>query len=137
MRSRKILFDLGWEIFRLITHGFQPANPVAFNIKSEILVDLRENQYDGGSLQNPYEHLSIFYESCLFCCSNGVTEDHKKLQLFDITLTETAKDWLHTLPNGTIQKWDELKEKFLKRFFPLSKLLKKRAEISGFKQGDT
>lgn len=25
----------------------------------------------------------------------------------------------------------------MKRFFPLSKLLKKRAEISGFKQGDT
>jgi len=63
----------------LITHGFQPVNPVAFNIKNSILVGLRENQYDGGSLQDPYEHLSLFYESCLFCCPDGVTEDQKKL----------------------------------------------------------
>jgi len=66
-----------------------------------------------------------------------VTENQKKLQLFALTLTGRVKDLLHALPNGTIQKWDELEEKFLKRFFPLSKLLKKRAEISGFKQGDT
>jgi len=105
----------------LITHGFQPANPVAFNIKNSILVGLRENQY----------------ESCLFCCPDGVTEDQKKLQLFSLTFTVRAEDWLHSLPNATIQKWDELEEKLLKRFFPLSKLLKKRAEISGFKQGDT
>jgi hypothetical protein len=64
-----------------------------------------------------------------------VTENQKKLQLFALTLTGRAKDWLHALPNGTIQKWDELEEKFLK--FPLSKLLEKRAEISSFEQGDT
>jgi len=115
----------------------QQANPIAFNIKNSILVGLRENQYDGRSLQDSYEHLSIFYESCLFCCPDGVTEDQKKLQLFALTLTGKAKDWLHALPNGTIQRWDELEEKFLKRFFPLSKLLKKRAEISGFKHCDT
>jgi hypothetical protein len=135
--SRRTLGDYGIGTHRcLITHGFQPANPVAFNIKNSVLAGLRENQY-GGSLQDPYEHLSLFYESCLFCCPDGVTEDQKKLQLFALTLTGRAKDWLHALPNGTIQKWDELEEKFLKRFFPLSKLLKKRAEISGFKQGDT
>jgi hypothetical protein len=98
---------------------------------------LEKNQYDGGSLQDPYEHLSTFHESCLFCCPDGVTENQKKLQLFALTLTGRAKDWLHALPNGTIQKWDELEEKFLKRFFPLSKLLEKRAEISSFEQGDT
>ena len=72
--SRRTLGDYGIGTHQcLITHGFQPANPVAFNIKNSILVGLRETQYDGGSLQDSYEHLSIFYESCLFCCPDGVT----------------------------------------------------------------
>jgi len=93
VRSSKILFDLGWEIFHLdapwgLWYRNKPmsyhswastSEPVAFNVKNSILVGLRENQYDGGSLQDPYEHLSMFYESCLFCCPDGVTEDQKKL----------------------------------------------------------
>jgi len=164
--SRRTFGDYGIGTQRcLITHGFQPVNLVAFNIKNSILVGLRFTHvivafthrfqpvnlvafthgfqpvklmsYDGGSLQDPYEHLSTFHESCIFCCPDGVTEDQKKLQLFALTLTERAKDWLHALPNGTIQQWKELEEKFLKRFFPISKLLEKRAEISSFEQGDT
>jgi len=51
MPSRHTLGDYGIGTQRcLITHGFQPANPVAFNIKNSILMGLRENQYDGGSL---------------------------------------------------------------------------------------
>jgi len=81
--SRQTLGDYGIRTNRcLITHGFQPVNPIAFNIKNSILTGLRKNQYDGGSLLDPYKHLSRFYESCLFCCPDGVTEDQKKLQLF-------------------------------------------------------
>ena len=61
---------------------------------------LRENQYDGGSLQDPYEHLSIFYESCLFCCPDGVTEDQKKLRLFALTLVGRSKEWLFNHNKG-------------------------------------
>jgi len=42
--SRCTLGDYGIGTTRcLITHGFQPANPVAFNIKNSILVGQREN----------------------------------------------------------------------------------------------
>jgi len=55
-----------------------------------------------------------------------VRDDQKKLRLFAFTLTEKAKDWLLTLPSGTIQTWDELELKFLERFYPMSKYWEKK-----------
>ncbi|WJX68618.1 hypothetical protein P8452_52969 [Trifolium repens] len=33
-----------------ISMGFQPANPVTFNIKNTVLSGLRENQFDGSAI---------------------------------------------------------------------------------------
>jgi hypothetical protein len=49
-----------------------------------------------------------------------------------MSLIGGAKDSLLALPSGTIETWDELKEKFLKRFFHVTKFMVKRAEITDF-----
>ncbi|MCI27359.1 hypothetical protein A2U01_0048557 [Trifolium medium] len=36
----------------------------------------------------------------------GVSECAKRLRLFKFLLTGRAKDWLDTLPNGTINTWN-------------------------------
>ncbi|GAU39222.1 hypothetical protein TSUD_396690 [Trifolium subterraneum] len=102
--------------------GFQTANPVAFEIKNSILNALKENKFSGNDVECPYLHLSI-------------SECAKRLRLFKFSLSGRAKDWLDTLPNRTINTWNELKVKFLERFIPIYKLLEKRAEITNFEQG--
>jgi hypothetical protein len=57
--------------------------------------------------------------------------------LFPFTLTGRAKDWLLSLPTGTIQTWDELELKFLEKYFPMAKYLDKKQEISNFRQGES
>ena len=56
---------------------------------------------------------------------------------FPFTLTGRARDWLLSLPNETIQTWEELELKFLEKYFPMSKYWDKKMEISNFKQGES
>ena len=87
-----------------LTHTFQPANLVAFDIKTIVLNGLRDKQFDGAECRSPREHLSHFAETCEFCVPPAtMTDDQKKLRLFAFTLTSRAKDWLLSLPAGTIQ----------------------------------
>jgi len=87
-----------------LTHTFWPANPAAFDIKSTVLNGLRDKQFDGTKAMNPHEHLSRFAETCEFCVPPAIiTDSLKKLRLFPFTLTGRARDWLLTIPSGTIQ----------------------------------
>ena len=49
------------------THTFQPANPVAFDIKTSVQNGLKDRQFDGTEAMSPHEHLSHFAETCEFC----------------------------------------------------------------------
>jgi hypothetical protein len=103
-----------------LTHTFQPANPVVFDIKTSVQNRLKERQFDGTDVVSPHEHLNHFAETCEFCVPPAtVTESQKKLRLFPFTLTGRAKDWLLSLPSGTIQTWEELELKFLEKYFPI------------------
>jgi len=87
---------------------------------------------------NLHEHLSHFAETCEFCVPPAtVSDSQKKLRLFPFTLTRKARDWLLTIPRGTIQTWDELELKFLEKYFPVSKYWDKKMEIQNFKQGES
>jgi hypothetical protein len=120
-----------------LTHVFQPANLVAFAIKTSVQNGLKDRQFDESYSMSPHGHLNHFFETCELCVSSTtVTDDQKKLMLFAFTLTGKAKDWLLTLPSGTIQTWDELELKFLERYFPMSKYWEKKHEISNFRQGE-
>jgi len=121
-----------------LTHTFRLANPAAFDIKSTVLNGVRDKQFDRTEAMNPHEHLSRFAETCEFCVPPAtVTDSQKKLRLFPFTLTGRARDWFLTIPSGTIQTWEELKLKFLEKYFPMSKYWDKKMEIQNFKQRDT
>ncbi|KEH32973.1 athila retroelement ORF1 protein, putative [Medicago truncatula] len=104
-----------------LTHVFKPTKNVVFDIKTSIQNHLKDRHFDGSNNVSPHEHLSHFAKTCEFCVPPAtVTDDQKKLRLFPFTLARKAKDWMLTLPNGTIQTWDELELKFLEIFFPKS-----------------
>lgn len=69
-----------------ISLGFQPANPVTFNVKSFVLSSLREKLFDGKDIRCPWEHMDKFYETCSMCKPNDVTEDQIKLHLLGFSL---------------------------------------------------
>ncbi|WJX14409.1 hypothetical protein P8452_04679 [Trifolium repens] len=134
---RRTLGDYGqWNDGQLANLGFQPANPVNFDIKNSVINALKEDQYSGAESQCPNLHLGRFYEACDYTDPPGVTESQKRLRLFKFSLTGRAKDWLDTLPSGTINTWQELERKFLERYFPIHKFLERRADIVNFEQGD-
>ncbi|CAJ2663170.1 unnamed protein product [Trifolium pratense] len=116
--------------------GFQPANPVTFDIRSSVIKALKENKFSGADSECPNLHLSNFLDVCDYTDPPGVSECAKRLRLFKFSLTGKARDWLDTLPNGTINTWNELRVKFSERFFPIYKFLEKKAEITNFEQGD-
>ncbi|KAK2359227.1 hypothetical protein QL285_084620 [Trifolium repens] len=117
--------------------GFQPANPVSFDIKNSVIQALKEDQYSGADSQCPNLHLNHFYDACDYTDPPGISESSKRLRLFKFSLTGRAKDWLDTVPPNTIHTWRELQKKFLDRFFPIHKFLEKRSEICNFTQGET
>jgi len=56
------------------------------------------------------------------------------LKLFPFSLAGKAKDWLNSYPNQILRRWSEVEEKFLQKFFPLSRLIKAKSNIYNFRQ---
>ena len=49
---------------------------------------------------------------------NGVDHDVIKLKLIPFSLRDKARSWYHNLMLGSINRWGELVEVFLTKFFP-------------------
>ena len=64
----------------------------------------------------------------------GVPEDAVRLSLFSFSLAGEAKRWLHSFKGNSLKTWEEVVEKFLKKYFPESKTTKGKAAISSFHQ---
>lgn len=119
-----------------VAQGFQPANPVFFDIKNSVLTTLKENQYLGKDDEDRNIHLTDLLEACIIINLDGVSESDKQRRLFGYSLNGRAKDWLNAIPSGSITTWDQLKKAFLSHFFPTTKYMRKRREISSFQQED-
>ena len=67
-------------------------------------------------------HLTNFIEVCDMIKYNGVTEEVLGLRLFSFSLGDRAKHWLTSQPRDFITSWNDLVQKFLKKFFPPVKI---------------
>ncbi|XP_071939302.1 uncharacterized protein [Coffea arabica] len=84
--------------------------------------------------EEPYKHLQEFDVVCNSMKPPGITEEQIKMRAFPFSLKDSAKDWLYYLPPGSITTWDQLKKKFLDKYFPASRAASLRKEICGIKQ---
>lgn len=100
-----------------VYRGFVMAKPTNFDIKHFVLSGLRGNLFDENTIRDMWEHLSRLYKITSMCRPTDITEDQVKLRLFGFSLIGRSKDWLTFLPNGTIQTWKDMNDKFLDRFF--------------------
>ena len=84
--------------------------------------------------EDPYAHLATYNEICNTVRLAGMTEDAVRLSLFSFSLSGEAKRWLYSFKGNSLKTWDEVVEKFLKKYFPESKTVERKANISSFLQ---
>ncbi|KAJ9552882.1 hypothetical protein OSB04_016927 [Centaurea solstitialis] len=127
-RPRALNFDLGdkapmWNTRR--TAPTVPTQPITkpnleTEIKGQFLHMIKELTFDGKGDSNPITHIESFEEICdLF--KTEANQDAIRLRLFPLTLVGDAKAWLRSLEPSSIDTWNDLRSKFLSRFFPPSR----------------
>jgi hypothetical protein len=92
--------------------------------------------YRGTPTEDPYMHIRDFFDLCKTQNVLGLNAKGIRLILFPFSLKDNAKLWLNSLAAGSIQNWDELATKFLKKFFPAQRTRQLRREIQTFQQKD-
>src|SRR5436190_4617988 len=83
---------------------------------------------------DPYLHVKEFLDICNTFKFQNFTDDAVRLRLFPFSLKDKAKTWLNSLPSGTITTWDTLVQKFISKFFPMSRTNALRRDITDFCQ---
>ena len=68
-----------------------------------------------------YAHLATYIETCNTVKLAGVPEDAIHLNLFSCSMASEVKRWLHSFKGNSLWTWEEMVEKFLKKYFPKSK----------------
>ncbi|KAK5836068.1 hypothetical protein PVK06_011815 [Gossypium arboreum] len=89
-------------------------------------------QFDGLQDEDPNAHLVNFLEFCDTFKINGISDDAIRLRLFPFSLRNKAKQWLNSLPRGSITTWEQMTEEFLLKYFLPAKTSKLRNDISSF-----
>ncbi|XP_027172083.1 uncharacterized protein LOC113771713 [Coffea eugenioides] len=87
--------------------------------------------FHGFSGEEPYKHLQEFDVVCTSMKPSGITEEQIKMRAFPFSLKDAAKDWFYYVPPGSITTWEQLKKKFLQKYFPASRAANLRKEICG------
>ena len=95
---------------------------------------IQGNLFHGLPNEDPYAHLATYIEICNTVKIAGVPEDAVRLSLFSFSLAGEAKRWLHSFKGNNLKTWEEVVEKFLKKYFPKSKTAKEKTTISSFHQ---
>ena len=103
-----------------------------FELKPLLISMVQQFQFRGTPREDPNIHLSVFLEVCNTLKLNEVSTDDIYLCLFPFPLRDKARTWLHSLPPGCIMTWDELTKVFLAKFFPPSKTVSLRNQITTF-----
>ncbi|GKG40694.1 hypothetical protein Tco_0469906, partial [Tanacetum coccineum] len=56
------------------------------------------------------------------------------LRVFPMSLTRAESHWLRNKPTGLIKTWEDLKTKFLGKYCPPARTIKKMEKINNFQQ---
>nr|XP_043619816.1 uncharacterized protein LOC122591623 [Erigeron canadensis] len=111
-----------------------PTTGPNFNVKGNHLFRVEENQFDKVVKWDPYDHVEKFEKVCRLFKYGETQMPHVKLELFPLSLTGEAANWYKNLDENIFKTWEELREGFIKRFFPTQLVETMKLEIRAFKQ---
>ncbi|XP_052197380.1 uncharacterized protein LOC127804545 [Diospyros lotus] len=117
---------------------YPPYGHENFQLRPDVINLFANNiPFYGMSEENPHYHLSRFLEYCGNFKYQGINEEALKMRLFPHTLKDRAREWLDSLPPGSINTWTDLVQKFTLKYFPPAKITKLKHEISTFQQAES
>ncbi|KAJ9557353.1 hypothetical protein OSB04_011967 [Centaurea solstitialis] len=97
---------------------------------------IRDQAFDGKANCDPNQHVESFLDICDLFKHGTASDDTIKFRLFPFTLMGEAKAWWKSLEPNSITTWDELRNKFVTRYFSPAKADKIKTDIMAFRQGD-
>ena len=95
-------------------------NNTPFELKSGLIHLLP--LFHGLPGEEPHKHLQEFGVACKSIKPPGITEEQIKMRAFLFSLKNATKDWLYYLPSGYITTREQLRNKFLEKYFPASRV---------------
>nr|GEV49516.1 reverse transcriptase domain-containing protein [Tanacetum cinerariifolium] len=110
----------------------QPINANNFELKQTLINLVQSNQFT--ERQDPHNHLRFFNKVRSTFRHLEVPNTTVKLLLFPFSLEGEARIWLDKEPPRSILTWEDLVSKFINKFFPPSKTMYLRNEITNFLQ---
>ncbi|GJV73185.1 reverse transcriptase domain-containing protein [Tanacetum coccineum] len=93
-------------------------NKYQFELKEQFLKELRENTFSGSDNEDANKHLEKVLEIVDLFHVPNITMDKLILRVFPISLTGATSRWLRNEPTGSIKTWEDLKIKFLNKYYP-------------------
>nr|GFC68282.1 reverse transcriptase domain-containing protein [Tanacetum cinerariifolium] len=105
-----------------------------FELKHSLINMMTSEQFFGLEKDNPHDHVRWFNKITSTIKYKDVPNSMIKLILFPFSLAGAARWWLEKEPPHLITTWDDLVSKFINEFFPPSRTMNLRNEISNFQQ---
>ncbi|GJU87071.1 reverse transcriptase domain-containing protein [Tanacetum coccineum] len=128
------------ELLRAPTEGYAEAIVVPpifaehFEIKHSLINMMTSDQFFGLEKENPHDHIRWFNKITSTIKYKDVPNSAIKLMFFPFSLAGAARRWLEKEPHRSILTWEDLVSKFINEFFPPSRTINLRNEISNFEQ---
>nr|GEV19911.1 hypothetical protein [Tanacetum cinerariifolium] len=105
-----------------------------FELKGQFLKELRTNTLSSLDHEDANEHIKKVLDIVDLFHIPNITIDQVMLRAFPMFLTGAASRWLRNEPTGSITTWVALKTKFLMKYCPPDRTVKKMEEINNFHQ---
>ncbi|GKD81521.1 retrovirus-related pol polyprotein from transposon TNT 1-94, partial [Tanacetum coccineum] len=96
--------------------------------------ELRDNTFSGSDHEDANEHIEKVLEIVDLFHVPNITQDQIMHRVFPMSLTGTESHWLRNKPSGLIKTWEDLNTKFLRKYCPCARTVKKMDEINNFQQ---
>ena len=90
--------------------------------------------YQGVDSENPYSFMIDFEDLCSAFLSTGSPFHIICMVLFPFSLKEKAKIWFYSLVPNSIFTWEDMRNEFLNKFFPLGCTNSVMREIQNFSE---
>ncbi|XP_075086243.1 uncharacterized protein LOC107819768 [Nicotiana tabacum] len=139
-RPERSLGDYARPVYNQGLSSVKPP-PIAannFELKQGLLQTIQNNNTFRGKVnEDPNTHLMDFEDIMNTFQYNGVSKDVVYLRVFSFSLKDDVKQWLHSLPAGSIRTWEDMTKKFLDKYFSASKTRKFIREIYNYCQKET
>nr|GEU96632.1 hypothetical protein [Tanacetum cinerariifolium]GEV08251.1 hypothetical protein [Tanacetum cinerariifolium] len=128
------------ELLQAPTEGYEDVIVIPeiaannFELKHGLINLVQNKQFFRHDKEEPHAHIHYFNKITSTMRVPNIPSSSIKLMLFHFSLEGAAQIWLEKEPPRSILTWDDLVSKFINKFFPPSKMINLRNEITRFQQ---